>query len=398
MPRLAAPGGISATAGIIVTTITIGIIITTTGNDRRLTPSHCSTPKFDFMRLGRLLLAFSLFSTARACLAADDSTPVPLTQTPPAVQKVIAARIAGGTIEGIDASREDGGIVYDIDFASSTGAEGGFSVAADGTMLSVEVPLSATPPAVQKTIQTQAAGWQLEGIDKSLEPDDTSYDVEASKGAATQNFTVDDDGTLLSIALPLDQVPATIASAIQAQARGAHIVSIDKNLDDTDPNYDVEVDAGGVTRSFALASDATLLTSEVALAETSAPVQSTITSHARVAEIKSIDENFDPDNGNSFDVTTAPANGVNRSFTVGADGTLLSVEVTLDSIPPKPRNTIQNQIGAGKIIRIDQALVEKTSGVLPYQVEGRKDGKPFDFSVGPKGRFLGMDDGQDSGN
>jgi hypothetical protein len=31
-------------------------------------------------------------------------------------------------------------------------------------------------------------------------------------------------------------------------------------------------------------------------------------------------------------------------------------------------------------------------GVFPFEVEGRKDGKPFDFSVGPKGRFLGMDD------
>jgi hypothetical protein len=31
-------------------------------------------------------------------------------------------------------------------------------------------------------------------------------------------------------------------------------------------------------------------------------------------------------------------------------------------------------------------------GVLPYEIEARKDGKPFNFSVGPKGRFLGMDD------
>jgi hypothetical protein len=36
--------------------------------------------------------------------------------------------------------------------------------------------------------------------------------------------------------------------------------------------------------------------------------------------------------------------------------------------------------------------VEKKAGVLPYEVTGRKDGKPFNFSVGPRGRFLGMDD------
>jgi hypothetical protein len=71
---------------------------------------------------------------------------------------------------------------------------------------------------------------------------------------------------------------------------------------------------------------------------------------------------------------------------------MLSVEVTLDQIAGKARQTIQNQIGAGKILRIDQSLVEKTKGVLPYDVEARKNGQPFDFSVGPKGRFLGMDD------
>jgi len=72
------------------------------------------------------------------------------------------------------------------------------------------------------------------------------------------------------------------------------------------------------------------------------------------------------------------------------------VEVTLRDVAPKARNSIQSQIGDGKILRIDQSMSEIDKGVLPYQVEGRKDGKPFDFSVGPKGRFLGMDD--DSGN
>jgi hypothetical protein len=29
--------------------------------------------------------------------------------------------------------------------------------------------------------------------------------------------------------------------------------------------------------------------------------------------------------------------------------------------------------------------------VLPYVVEGRKSGAAYNFSVGPKGRFLGID-------
>jgi hypothetical protein len=107
--------------------------------------------------------------------------------------------------------------------------------------------------------------------------------------------------------------------------------------------------------------------------------------------VQSIDQNFDPD-GITFDVVATGKNGANNSFTVGPDGTLLSVEVTLAQVPPPARKTIESQIGTGKIIRIDRELVDMTLGVLPYDVEGRKDGKPFDFSVGPKGRFLGMDD------
>jgi len=34
---------------------------------------------------------------------------------------------------------------------------------------------------------------------------------------------------------------------------------------------------------------------------------------------------------------------------------------------------------------------EKRNNDFPFEVEGRKDGKPFDFFVAPRGRFLGMD-------
>jgi uncharacterized membrane protein YkoI len=339
-----------------------------------------------------LLILLILLFPFSACLADDDSILVPVNQTPLIVQKTIAARIADGTLDGIFRSQEDGETTYDVDFTAKASVEGGFTVAADGSLVSIEVALNDVPPAVQKTIQTGAQGAQLEEIDKNLEPGDTSYDVEVIKGGVTQDFTVDDDGTLLSVAVPLDQLPDTLESAVKAGAGDAHIVSIDKNIDEPDPTYDIEVSSNGLARDFTLASDGTLVSASVALADTPGPVQKAITSQAAGAAVKSIDEDFDPDQGNTFDVVTAGPGGSARSFTLGPDGTMLSVEVTLDQIAGKARQTIQNQIGAGKILRIDQSLVEKTKGVLPYDVEARKNGQPFDFSVGPKGRFLGMDD------
>ena len=45
----------------------------------------------------------------------------------------------------------------------------------------------------------------------------------------------------------------------------------------------------------------------------------------------------------------------------------------------------------GRILRIDKSF-EPRQGVLPCEIEAHKEGKPFNFSVGPKGRFLGMDE------
>jgi len=332
-----------------------------------------------------------LLAGAMAAPAADESAPVPLSQTPAAVQTAIAARIGDGTLGEIDRSDEGGETTFDVSFTSKAGDEGGFSVAADGKLTSTEVTFAQTPAAVHRTIQAEAAGWVLDGIDKNLDNAGTTYDVEVTKDGRTQNFTVDDDGTLLSIAVALADTPAAVQKAIQAQAGGGEIESIDKNLDDTEITYDIKAAGNGRTRSFTVADDGTLVSEEVALAETPAPAQAAIARQIAGGAVKSIDESMDPD-GNTFDVDAVAKDGSAISFTVGAGGSLLAEEVTLNQIPPAARKTIQDQIGAGKIIEIDRSLVEKTGKVLPYEVQGRKGGKPFNFSVGPKGRFLGMDE------
>ena len=63
----------------------------------------------------------------------------------------------------------------------------------------------------------------------------------------------------------------------------------------------------------------------------------------------------------------------------------------LDELTPDVQKTIKEQIGTGTIVRIAKSF-ELKKKVQPYEVEGRKDGKPFDFSVGPQGRFLGRDE------
>jgi hypothetical protein len=272
----------------------------------------------------------SLFlAAALAVFAADDSKPVALSETPPAVQKTINVQTGDGKLGGIDRTNANGETTFDVSFTTKAGVERDFSVGDDGTLLNIGVALAETPAAVQKTIQSQAIGWKLEAIEKNVADAEISFDVEVSKVGRVKRFTVADDGNLLG--------------------------------------------------------------AEVALAETPVAVQAAIKIQVADGSLKSIDESFDPD-GNSFDVMAAAKDGGRKSFSVAMDGGLLSEEVTLENATPAARKTIKEKIGDGKILRIDKSLLEKKGGVLPYEVQGRRDGRPFNFSVGPKGRFLGMDD------
>jgi hypothetical protein len=68
-----------------------------------------------------------------------------------------------------------------------------------------------------------------------------------------------------------------------------------------------------------------------------------------------------------------------------------SRRVFFSEIPIPARKTIKQNVGDGKIVRLDQPIEHKNGG-NPIEVEARKDGKTFNFRVGPKGRLLGAEE------
>lgn len=264
---------------------------------------------------------------------ADDAKTIALSDAPTAVQSAIKDHVADGALGNIDQSKEDGDTVYDVTFTPKGGEERDFSVGEDGTLLNVEMFLPEVPAAVRKTIGMEADGWQLENIDKNMDETEPSYDVDVSKDAAgsgqTRHFSVAENGGLLSVTLALTNTPAAVQATIQSQAGGATVDSIEKTFDVS---------------------------------------------------------------GNQFDVEVTKADGTKKAFTLTEDGRMFSEEVLLEQVPPGARKTIAEKVGNGRLLSVEKALLEKKDGVLPYYVESRKDGKEFDFSVGPKGRFLGVDE------
>lgn len=262
-----------------------------------------------------------------------------------------------------------------------------FSALADGD----KVPLSKVPTSAQSAIQKQVADGTLGDILQETQDEDIVYDVALTdKAGADRDFSVSQDGTVLSVEIPLAEAPDAVKASIQAELSGGSLASIDKNLADSEITFDVEgTTKDGTNRDFTVGDDGALLSREVPLAQTPDAVQKTIAAQLNGGTVTDIDENFDDDSTN-FDVTVASAAGASTSFSVAADGSLTAKQVPLAKVPPPVRRAINEKLQYGTVLRVDKSYVKKM-GVEPFQVEGRLDGRPFDFDVGPRGRFLGMD-------
>ena len=252
------------------------------------------------------------------------------------------------------------------------------------------VTFAELPAAVQKTIATQAGNGKRGEIERVEEDGEVSYEAEIVKDGRERDIAVGEDGTLQSIEVALIETPLVVLKTIEAQVGDGKIESIDKTFDDEDISYEVEMKTtDGAARSFTVAADGKLESVQVALEETPAAVQKTIAAQVGKATLGDVFKTFD-DDGISYDATVTEK-GRDRDFTVAENGRLVSRQVFLAELPPPAQKTIAESIGNGKVLRIDHVF-EKKKGVFPFEIEGRRDGQAFDFSVGPKGAFLGMDD------
>ena len=166
-------------------------------------------------------------------------------------------------------------------------------------------------------------------------------------------------------------------------------MEIDKNVSAADLTFDVLVSQKGHETSFRVDLEGELLSRELELPAAPLAVRMAITNEVPGGQVVSLDENFEPE-VNSFDVEAVATNGVSHSFQLAEDGTLLSREVAWSEVFPPARRTIKLQLEDGKILRIDRWTSKQVSGVYPYEVTGRKDGQDYNFLVGPFGRFLGL--------
>lgn len=263
----------------------------------------------------------TVFSIASACFAQGTNSEA----LPAVVQKTIDAQVAGGKLEYVDKMTEDGEVVYDAEMTRD-GKTRQFSVGESGELLNLQVFLPELAAAIQKTIQTQVGKGTLGDIFKSVDENETSYDVEMTRDGKSRTFTLNDKGAVVEEEVFLNELPSLVRKAIKKQSGGDKIGEITKSTDEGEVSYDVDLTKGSVTRTATFNPDGVLLSEEEPSTLSAVPdaAQTKIKSvvgDGKIVGVYKVTEDGDI----SYDVDYLQG-GVRKTASISTDGELLDDE------------------------------------------------------------------------
>jgi hypothetical protein len=226
-----------------------------------------------FLVLAALLLA-PLAALRAAEPPTDTTAPVALATLPPALQGSIQAQVGNGTLGEIYREDDGGEVNYTVEITRD-GRARAYTLDESGALTSVTVYFPETPPAVQRTIQTQigiGAGVQME-IEKGV----ACFDVEwKTKEGAAHSLTVWESGKLESVQVALEETPPAVSPTIVNEIGKGQLGRIMKTFEDDGVYYEVEVTRDGKDRDFSVAESGKLDSRQVCLAEVPPAARKTI--------------------------------------------------------------------------------------------------------------------------
>ena len=326
-----------------------------------------------------MVLLATLLLSAGGMVAAPVPGQAKLAGLPPAVQQTIRTQVGNGRIEDVTRTNENGQVVYEVEIRKG-GLERSLTVAVTGKLIALQMFLGELPTVVQQTIRAQIGGSQLLDIFWTDEDGEISYEIEYQKGPLKREMSVAPDGRLLSLQVELAETPAAVQKTINTQAAGGKVGEIYRVEEDGEQLFAAEVTRDGRKRSFAVALDGKFLSEGIELPDAPAPVQKTIKTELGSGRVTEIDR-FDEGGETFFDVKVS-RDGRRHSFIVASDGALVGVRVQLSETPGPVQKAIKERLAGATLVRVDKATED---GATIYEVEARKDGKRFSFSVGTDG-------------
>ncbi|MDB6022032.1 MAG: hypothetical protein JWQ04_1889 [Pedosphaera sp.] len=172
---------------------------------------------------------------------------------------------AKGELGDIEKTSDDGEIWYDVELTTGKRTRS-FSVALDGKLLTWQVFMNEIPVPARQAIhaQVRAANGKLGDIDRVVEEGVVTFDVTMNKDGKDISFSVSRDGKLLGLQVELTETPDAVQKTIRAQTIGGEIKKIEKNIDDEDGEitYDVAAKRAGKKISFSVDTNGKLVEPE----------------------------------------------------------------------------------------------------------------------------------------
>jgi uncharacterized membrane protein YkoI len=334
----------------------------------------------------RVAILVSGLLVAGATFAQEQVKVVALADVPAPVQKAIQAQLKGATITEIDLIEENGEVSYDVAVSTKDGQSGGFTLGADGKMQRLEIALADAPAVVQKAIKAQLGADTLVSIEKTLDDEGLTYDVSAvMKNGQDRDFSISPDGKLDSMQVFLADTPAAVQKTINAKLQKGKVDNIEESFDDDGNIYAVEMTAkNGDERHFSVGADGKLESLQMTLTETPAVVQAAIKTQLGDGKLNDIEENF-AEGGITFEVEMSAKNGTNLDFSVNSGGKLETLQMVFADTPAEVQETIRAQLGMNKPDRIEEDFADEGNS---YEVEMKApDGSNRDLTVGSDGKL-----------
>jgi uncharacterized membrane protein YkoI len=247
------------------------------------------------------------------------------------------------------------------------------------------------PPRVEQTIKSQLGNGKIEQIDQTTADGKTFYEVDFTKAGANRSLTVDAQGQLIRVQVPLNETPAAVQKVIQGELRKNKLGDIDRTGDEGETLYIADlITPDGDSRSLSVAEDGKWFSLELPLSGVPGPVQKAVRNHigkrGKLEELSRVH-----DDGDVYYEAEITLDGRDITLTIGPRGRVLSEEeeVNLNDVSAAAQKTINSNLTGARLASITKVTEGRE---ITYEIEATKNNRDLNFAVAGNGEFLGFDD------
>ncbi|HEY1663007.1 MAG TPA: hypothetical protein VGI03_11360 [Verrucomicrobiae bacterium] len=326
------------------------------------------------------ITAISL-AAVQFCAARPPRPARALSRLPAAVQQTVSQQLGDGRITGIETDHDDGTLTYDVDIVRD-GQARDFTVGADGTLIEKEVFITELPTGTQSVIKSAVGTSAIDDLYQSSDNGEVDYSADIMADGHEREYTFAGDGRLLTKEVVLAELSPSAQKIIQQKTVGSTIDEIDESFEEVDPNYDVQIIRGGMSRDFTVNTNGELIEEQFFVTELPGPLQAAIQKESNGTTTGDIYKSVDS-YGTNYDVDIGEGSAA-RTVTFDTDGTISEVvqPVNLADTPEPVQVTIKSL--GGRIVEIDKSTED---GDVSYDVDLIAAGKSKSVNIGTDGKI-----------